>query len=153
MGKKAEGEPKREWTKDKEEIFFERLGATLNTRKAAKAAGMDPQRVYERRLRDPQFHDRFAANRAAGYLRVEERLLLDALGEADEEDGDRPMTQSERELALNLLKYHHGAVGRPHGGGTPPKRVTEAETDAAILARLAAVKRRLKGGEQGPSND
>jgi hypothetical protein len=109
--------------------------------------GNGPQRVYDRRLRDPDFHDRYMGFRATGYLRVEERLILDALGEADEEDGDRPMTQSERELALNLLKFHHGAVGKPHKGGTPPKRVTEAETDAAILARLAAVKRRLKGGD------
>jgi hypothetical protein len=126
--------PRREWTKEKEEAFFERLGATCNTRKSAEAAGTDPQRIYDRRLRDPEFHDRYMATRATGYLRVEERLILDALGEADEEDGDRPMTQSERELALNLMKFHHGAVGRPHGGGTPPKRVTEAETDEAMLA-------------------
>lgn len=145
MTKRKEGrDPKREWTEAKEEIFFERLGATLNTRKSAKAAGMDPQRVYDRRLRDAEFHDRYAANRAAAYLRVEERLLLDALGEADEEDPDRPMTREERELALNLLKFHHGAAPRPHAGGTPPRRVSEAETDEAILARLAEIRRRLE---------
>ena len=146
MDDQPEKAPKREWTEEKETIFFERLAATLNTRKSAKAAGMDPQRVYDRRLRDAEFHDRYAANRASGYLRVEERLILDALGEADEEDGDRPMTQSERELALNLLKFHQGAVGRPHAGGTPPKRVTEKETDEAILARLAEIRRRLDEG-------
>jgi hypothetical protein len=149
MTKPKGGDPKREWTADKEEIFFERLGATLNTRQAAKAAGMDPQRVYDRHLRDPDFHERYAANRAAAYLRVEERLLLDALGQADEEDEDRPMTQAERELALNLLKYHHGAAPRPHAGGTPPKRVSEAETDEAILARLAEIRRRLEKGGDG----
>ena len=146
------GDPKREWTAKKVEIFFERLGATLNTRKAAAAAGMDPQRVYERHQRDPDYHDRYAANRAAAYLRVEERLILDALGEADEEDKDRPMTQAERELALNLLIYHHGAAPRPHAGGTPPKRVSEAGTDAAILARLAEIRRRLGEGGDGARN-
>jgi hypothetical protein len=151
MTKPKGDDPKRGWTEEKEDIFFERLGATLNTRKSAKAAGMDERRVYDRRLHDTDFHDRYAANRAAAYLRVEERLILDCLGEADEEDPDRPMTQEQRELSLNLLKYHHGAAPRPHSGGTPPKRVSEAETDEAILARLAEIRRRLEknGGGEG----
>lgn len=146
MDEDEERQPKREWTEEKEAIFFRHLDNGCNMRKAARAAGMDPQRVYDRRQRDSAFHDRLMASRANGYLRVEERLILDALGEADEEDGGRPMTDGERELALSLLKFHHGAVGRPHSGGTPPKRSSQEETDAAILARLAAVKRRLQGG-------
>lgn len=152
MADDGKRDPKREWTPENEAIFFERLDATCCTRKSALAAGMDPRRVYDRRSRDAEFHDRLMASRANGYLRVEERLILDALGETDEEDGGRPMTDSERELALNLLKFHHGAVGRPHAGGTPPKLASQDETDAAILARLEAVKRRLER-ERGDSED
>ena len=153
MTKKKGEEPKREWTPHNEAIFFDHLARSCCTRKAAKAAGMDERRVYDRRLRDAPFDERFLASRSNGYLRVEERLILDALGEADEEDGGGPMTDSERELALNLLKFHHGAVGRPHAGGTPPKRVSQEETDAAILARLAAVRRRLDRDRGSPSDD
>ena len=142
----AEGQgPERGWTAEKEAIFFEALAATCNVRKSALAAGMDPRRAYDRRIEDPLFDRRWQAARSSGFLRVEERVVLDALGETDEEDGARPMTASERELALNLLKFHHGAVGRPHSGGTPPKRSDQEETDAAILAKLAALKRRLGG--------
>lgn len=131
------------WTADKDDRFFAALGRTCNVRKAARAAGMEPQRAYDRRLADAAFDERWQAARATGYLRVEERLMRDSLGDIDDEDGERPMTQDERELAMNLLKFHRGAVGRPHAGGTPLKRATQAETDAAILAKLAALKRRL----------
>ena len=137
--------PERGWTTEKEAIFFETLGATCNVRKSALAAGMESRRAYERRIADSLVDQRWQAARSSGFLRVEERVVLDALGETDEEGGARPMSASERELALNLLKFHHGAVGRPHAGGTPPKRSTQEETDAAILAKLAVLKRRLGG--------
>jgi hypothetical protein len=128
-----------------DDLFFAHLNRTCNVRKSAKEAGIDPQRCYDRRLVDAPYAERWQGARATGYLRVEERLMRDALGEIDEEAGERPMTQDERELALNLLKFHHGAVGKAHAGGTPLKRATQEETDAAILARLAIVKRRLTG--------
>lgn len=133
------------WSTEKDDIFFAAFGRTCNVRKSARAAGMEPQRAYDRRLADPAFDERWQAARSTGYLRVEERLMRDSLGEIDEEEGERPMTADERELAMNLLKFHHGAVGRPHAGGTPPRRATQAETDAAILSKLAALKRRMEG--------
>jgi hypothetical protein len=140
-----EGQEETSEPSQRDDVFFAHLGRTCNVRKSAKAAGIDPQRVYDRRLVDAPFAERWNGARATGYLRVEERLMRDSLGEIDEEAGERPMTQDERELAMNLLKFHHGAVGRPHAGGTPLKRATEEETDAAILAKLAALKRRMEG--------
>jgi hypothetical protein len=145
---------RRFWTAEKRAVFFQTLAFTSNVRQSAKAAGVDPQRAYDLRLVDADFAEKWHAARATGYLQVEERLILEARGEpTGEESGDgtrRPMSQSDRELALNLLKFHHGAVGRPHAGGTPPRRTSEAETDAAILKHLAAVKRRM---EQRDAND
>jgi hypothetical protein len=142
MGKRRYGPA---WPKGSEEIFFSALGRTCNVRRSALEAGVDPQRAYDRRLADPLFAERWDGLRATGYLRVEERLMRDSLGETDEEAGERPMSQDERELAMNLLKFHHGAVGKAHAGGTPPKRATQAETDAAIMKKLAAVRKRLEG--------
>ena len=144
MGEEEEGSKRREWTPEKEDMFFENLGETCNVRKAALAAGVDPRRAYARRGRDPAFAQRWCDVRATAFLRLEERLIRDSLGEFDEEAGEREMTQSERELALNLLKFHNGAVGGPRSSGTPPRRAAQEETDAAILAKLAALKRRLE---------
>jgi hypothetical protein len=131
----------------RDDIFFAALGRSCNVRKSAAEAGINPRDAYDRRLVDAAYAERWNGTRATGYLRVEERLIRDSLGEIDEEAGERPMTRDERELALNLLKFHHGAVGKPHAGGTPLKRATEEETDAAILKKLDALKRR--SGEAG----
>jgi hypothetical protein len=150
----GEAQAMREWTEEKKAAFLEALAWTCNVRKSCEAADMDPRRAYALRLRDPEFALRWQEALAIGYGQVEERLIRDALGDRGMPDvaddpalgsPAGPMSASERELALNLLKFHHGEVGRPHAGGTPPRRATPEETDAAILARLAALKRRLAG--------
>jgi len=133
----------RRWTGAMRETFLETLSQTCNVRQSAVAAGVTPWRAYELRLRDAGFAQEWGAALAAGYARVEERLVRDAAGEGGPDAP--PMDKYDREQALNLLKFHHGAVGRPHAGGTPPRAATEAETDAAILKKLAALKRRMKG--------
>jgi hypothetical protein len=129
------------WTRATTDAFLGNLAETCNARLAAAAAGMSSSSCYARKLGDPEFADEWRLALAMGYGRVEERLIRDACG-----DAEARMDKYEREQALNLLKFHHGEVGRayPRGGGTPPSRATAEDTDAAILKALAAVKKRLK---------
>lgn len=139
-------------TAQKKGRFLEALAETCCVAKAAAAVGHPVDAFYRIRLRDPAFAAQWQEAIAIGYAQVEERLILDAMGRqandnegADGSGGGR-MDKYEREQALNLLKYHRemaffGTSSR--GGGTPRKISEEADTDAAILARLAAVKKRL----------
>jgi hypothetical protein len=136
------------WTEEKKGLFLDALAATCCVRRAAEAADMAPTHCYALKLRDAEFAARWQEAIAIGYAQVEERLILDALGQAaNDEEGTAAlvrMDKYEREQALNLLKYHREeAIVRPHRGGTPEKCAAQDETDAAILARLAAVRKRL----------
>lgn len=126
------------WTAAVKKRFCETLAETCNVRLAAAAAGMASSACYARKLADPTFAEQWRLALAMGYGRIEERLIRDALGEADAR-----MDKYEREQALNLLKYHRGEVDGAHGGGTSFARASADETDAAILKALAAVKKRL----------
>jgi hypothetical protein len=138
----------RRWTEAKKDAFLEALAATCCVRRAAEAADMAPAHCYALKLRDAKFAADWQDAMAIGYARVEERLILDAMGQAANDDegpaaGVR-MDKYEREQALNLLKYHREeAAIRPRRGGTPETCAAEDETDAAILARLAAVRKRM----------
>jgi hypothetical protein len=139
------------WSAERKATFLAELAATCCVQRAAEAAGVAPSSCYSRRLRDPQFAADWEAAIAIGYAQVEERLILDAMGRAANDDGGDGaaggprMDKYEREQALNLLKWHRAeAVLRPRSRGGAAKIAAEDETDAAILARLAAVKKRMQ---------
>jgi hypothetical protein len=129
---------RKSWTRAVTARFCETLAETCNVRLAAAAAGMASSSCYTRKLDDPGFAEQWRLALAMGYGRVEERLIRDALGEADAR-----MDKYEREQALNLLKFHRGEVDGAHGGATRIARASADETDAAILKALAAVNKRL----------
>jgi hypothetical protein len=141
------------WSAERKATFLAELAATCCVQRAAEAAGVAPASCYSRRLRDPQFGADWEEAIAIGYAQVEERLILDAMGRAANDDGadgdggaasGARMDKYEREQALNLLKWHRAeAVLRPRSRGGAGKVAADDETDAAILARLAAVRKRL----------
>jgi len=138
----------RHWTEEKKTIFLEALADTCCVQRAADAADMKRAHCYALKLRDATFAASWQEAIAIGYAQVEERLILDAMGgpekEAECNAGGARMDKYEREQALNLLKYHREeAAVRPRRGGTAEKCAAQDETDSAILARLASVRKRL----------
>lgn len=148
MAKERGRRASRHWTEAKKAIFLETLAETCCVQRAADAADMKRAHCYALKLRDPEFAGQWQEAIAIGYAQVEERLIRDAMG-GPEDDGDGAaaggrMDKYEREQALNLLKYHREeAVIRPGRGGPAGKCAAQDETDSAILARLASVRKRL----------
>jgi hypothetical protein len=152
VGEEEKRREPRRWTAERRAVFLETLAATCCVAKAAEAVGATPSTAYSLKLRDAEFAAQWQEAIAIGYAQVEERLILDAMGRAandreghgtDGGDGVR-MDKYEREQALNLLKWHRAeATGMARRGGKL-RCAEQDETDAAILARLAAVRKRIR---------
>ena len=63
------------WSARKEQMFFDELAATANVKRAAKAAGVSPNAVYARRLRDARFKAKWAAVLETGRASIEMHLV------------------------------------------------------------------------------
>ncbi len=141
------------WTPAKRAAFLEHLAATCNIAASARAVGMAPRGAHALKARDAVFAADWAGAIEAAYETLEARLLAYALGEAEgeaeaeseaEADGD-----AEAELrgahfdprvavqALGFRKRGGAAVGA--GAGTLRKRVSLAELEAVLVARLDAL--------------
>ena len=150
------------WTPAKRAAFLEHLAATCNIAASARAVGMAPRGAHALKKRDAVFAADWAGAIEAAYETLEVRLLAYALGETEGEaeaesegeadgvvDGD-----AEAELrgahfdprvavqALGFRKRAGGAAGGTAGGsgaGTLCKRVSLAELEAVLVARLDAL--------------
>ena len=141
------------WTSAKRAAFLEHLAATCNIAASARAVGMAPRGAHALKKRDAVFAADWAGAIEAAYETLEVRLLAYALGETEgeaeaeseaEADGD-----AEAELrgahfdprvavqALGFRKRGGAAVGA--GAGTLCKRVSLAELEAVLVARLDAL--------------
>jgi len=145
------------WTPAKRAAFLEHLAATCNIAASARAVGMAPRGAHALKARDAVFAADWARAIEAAYETLEVRLLAYALGETEGEaeaesegeadgvvDGD-----AEAELrgahfdprvavqALGFRKRGGAAVGA--GAGTLRKRVSLAELEAVLVARLDAL--------------
>lgn len=63
------------WSQRKEKLFFDELAATANVKRAAKAAGVSPNAVYQRRMRDSHFRAKWAAVLETGRSSIEMHLV------------------------------------------------------------------------------
>jgi len=63
------------WNGRKEKLFFDELAATANVKRAAKAAGVSPNAVYQRRMRDAHFRAKWAAVLETGRASIEMHLV------------------------------------------------------------------------------
>ena len=63
------------WNQRKEKAFFDELAATANVKRAAAAAGVSPNAVYQRRMRDGHFRAKWAAVLETGRAAIEMKLV------------------------------------------------------------------------------
>jgi hypothetical protein len=76
------------WSKAKEKLFFDELAATANVKRAAKAAGVSPNAVYARRMRDARFRAKWAVLET-GRASIEMHLVEAANKSFDPDEIDR----------------------------------------------------------------
>lgn len=144
----------------KREDFIAHLSETCNISLSAERVGVATKTFYRIRQRDAAFAAEWQAALETGYRRLEMGLVQAALavvegrGAGEDEGGEgaarpviEPMTM---EQALRLMGRHEESVRS--GGFRSNRRTrgpvpTSEETDAAILKRLAIL-RRQRGWDQ-----
>ncbi|NII57318.1 hypothetical protein [Sphingomonas aerolata] len=145
------------WTPAKRAAFLEHLAATCNIAASARAVGMAPRGAHALKARDAVFAADWAGAIEAAYETLEVRLLAYALGEVEgeseaeseaEADGDAEAESRgahfDPRVAVQALGFRKrgGAAGGAAGGsgaGTLRKRVSLAELEAVLVARLDAL--------------
>jgi hypothetical protein len=141
MGSKtlSNGLTRMPWSKARRAAFLDRLAETCNVQLASAAAGVRKEAVYALRRRDSEFEAAWKEALAQGYDVLETRLVGHALNGPDP---DEPL---DVELAIRLLTRHGNALaGRVPRTGSPPRRATREETDAAILKKIEMIERARK---------
>lgn len=142
---------KRAWTRVAEDRFFEMLAESCNVLMAAEAAGVRPQRAYDRRTRDAYFRGRWDQALAAGYGQLEMMLLERALHGTEKvivtpSGENRIIREYSDRLALALLKMHRETVSAFEAG------IEEEDCNEArerIIARLERLREREQGQRAG----
>lgn len=128
------------WTHALKQRFFDHLTATCNVRAAAAAAGVPAKAAYGLRRRDEAFAADWRVAVANALEIIETHLLALALSgeEAIDTGVGGPGAVIDREMALRLLARHSTPKpGAQHRGGPRRKLLTDAEVEAALLAKLA----------------
>lgn len=136
--------------------FLTVLAATCNVRLAAERAGVTTTTAYRVRRMEPAFATLWREAIVAGYERLETALLARAMGTdskamAGFEFGDPeavlPEGEIDADLALRLLNRNRA---KAEGSSRPARAgrhvATEAETNAALLKKLAVLRRQLAQG-------
>jgi hypothetical protein len=96
------------WNQRKEKLFFDELAATANVKRAAKAAGVSPNAVYQRRMRDAHFKAKWAAVLETGRASIEMHLVEAANRSFEPEEldvADSPPKVSVAE-AIRIVQTH-----------------------------------------------
>jgi hypothetical protein len=108
------------WSARKEKLFFDELAATANVKHSAKAAGVSPNAVYQRRLRNPHFKAKWAAVLETGRAAIEMHLVEAANRTFDPDELDvgdvQPkvsITDAIRIAQLHGSKAERSAVANP----------------------------------------
>lgn len=137
---------------EKRQVFLDHLAGCCNLGRAAAAAGVSAVTVNYHRRRDPAFAAQCAEALASGYEALEAMLVERAAGAAhvpgaDAADAPGPEGM-DTALAVHLLQLktaRAAETGRRTGrAGYAPRRATEAELNASILAKLDVLDRRLR---------
>ena len=132
------------WTAAVEARFLDVLSTTCNARRACAEIGWDHGAVYARRRNDPDFAARWQAAWAAGYERVEQLLLQNAIETLSgwAPDPALPMPRMTVDQALTLLRMEKAARANPSKRrGSFAKWKSMDEVRASIVRKLAPIER------------
>jgi hypothetical protein len=96
------------WNQRKEKAFFEELAATANVKRAAKAAGVSPNAVYARRMRDAHFKAKWAAVLESGRASIEMHLVEAANRSFEPEELDTGAVEPKVSVAeaIRIVQVH-----------------------------------------------
>jgi hypothetical protein len=94
------------WNQRKEKAFFE--AATANVKRAAKAAGVSPNAVYARRMRDAYFKAKWAAVLESGRASIEMKLVEAANRSFEPEELDTGAVEPKVSVAeaIRIVQVH-----------------------------------------------
>ncbi len=134
------------WTPSRREQFLDHVAATCNVRAATEAVGLSQASVYALRRRDAAFAAQWRMALLAGYDRLEEMLVSKAIAVLEGVavgDPDKVVCGAiSVEQAIKLLDRHRSVVKGGSGHRERQLRATQAETDAMLIARIKAMRRK-----------
>jgi hypothetical protein len=141
------------FTPEAEAVFLGRMRVSCNVRYSADECGFSARALYQRRLRDPGFAERWRLARDDGFAHLESLLVeaAEATLSGCPRDPDSPIPPMTVSEAITLLKLHRGAVtgeGRRLGHGRSRPRSLE-DMRESILRKLSAFERARRRGESG----
>jgi len=148
------------WTGRMKRLFLDHLAATCHVGSAAAAIGVDPSSVYALRRRDPEFVAAWGEALELGYEMLETLVVGHALAGGGRTAVTGAATVNgvatgpiDVDFILRVLSGRHASrpVGRQTRGGARKHVATREETDAAILARLAAYDRKSVAEAASPA--
>lgn len=135
---------RKRWTAETEKTFLDALSTTCNATRACEEIGWNYSVVYARRRKDPDFAARWRLAWAAGYERVEQLLLQNAVETLQgwEPDPTLPMPRMTVAEALTLVRMEKLVRADPsRRRGSFAKRKSLDDVRASILRKLSAIER------------
>lgn len=128
-------------TRARQARFARVLAETCNVAAAAKVAGRRVATVQRWRSVDASFAAAWEEALAIGYDRLENALLVYALGKIDGVAGIS-VSNADLQLAVGMVQRYRASDSGRRGQALPAKMPTEAETDAALKRALDGLARR-----------
>ncbi|OWK27762.1 hypothetical protein [Sphingomonas dokdonensis] len=125
--------------------FAKVLAETCNVAAAAAAAGRTLATVHRWRSVDAAFAAAWDEALAIGYDRLENALLVYAIGKVDgvaAGAAGASISNGDLQLAVGMLQRHRAATSGRRGQTLPVRMPTEAESDAALKRALDGLARR-----------
>ncbi|MCC2981738.1 hypothetical protein LK535_16610, partial [Sphingomonas sp. IC4-52] len=132
-------------TKLRQLRFAKVLAETCNVAAAAAAAGRTLATVHRWRSVDAAFAAAWDEALAIGYDRLENALLVYAIGKVDGVAAGAvgaSISNGDLQLAVGMLQRHRAADAGRRGRTLPVRMPTEAESDAALKRALDGLARR-----------
>ncbi|MES2290429.1 MAG: hypothetical protein V4530_11890 [Pseudomonadota bacterium] len=134
-----------QWTTRAEEAFLSTLAVTCNVTAASEAAGFSARSAYARRSKWPETASKWAAALEAGYDRLEEALLGNAvatLSGMPDLSPEAPMPPMNIADAIQLLRLHqHSVRGTGNRVGGRRKWKSLDDVRASVVRKLELIER------------
>ncbi len=134
-----------QWTPRTEETFLQALAMTCNVKMACAATGLSVPSAYVRRSKWPDFAAKWQASLEAGYERLEEAMLSNAvntLSGMPDLSPEAPLAPMGINDAIQLLRLHKFSVrGEGNRPGLRRKWKSLDDVRASIVRKLELIER------------